>query len=73
MAYCTRILRSDLKALAADCRTTGDLYGQWLGFGEDPFIVTTDRSPAVECSSREYVRTPWRRGDRFGPWRFLPA
>jgi hypothetical protein len=52
-----RILRSDLKAMAAGCPTVDSLYGQWMSWGEDLFIVTTDRSPAVAWSSREYVLT----------------
>jgi len=55
LACCIRILRSDLKAMAADCPTVDSLYGQWLSFGEDPFIVTTDGSSSVEWSSRQYV------------------
>ncbi|WP_191059716.1 hypothetical protein [Geminicoccus harenae] len=55
LACCIRILQSDLKAIAASCKTADSLYGQWLSFGEDPFIVTTDGSPPVEWSSRQYV------------------
>ncbi len=55
LACCIRILRSDLKAMAADCPAVDSLYGQWMSWGEDPFIVTTDGSPPVAWSSRQYV------------------
>jgi hypothetical protein len=68
IATCRRLVDADLVHMASNARDASDLYGLWVMFGTDPFILLEPPAPgAVPFAANRYARSRCRAITAAGP------